>query len=92
MDIAKDYVITQTSLQYKKGNGTKPDKLIETYHYTHLLMAFDVIVENDVAIGVNKFDHTFLLADQSTLEHKVVADDKYVSTRYSVVTFTLTKI
>ena len=91
LDIAKDYVITQTSLQYKKGNGTKPDKLIETYHYTHLLMAFDVIVENDVAIGVNKFDHTFLLADQSTLEHKVIADDKYVSTNYFVKTLTLTK-
>ena len=92
LDIAKDYVITQTSLQYKKGNGTKPDKLLETYHYTHLLMAFDVLVENDVAVGVKKFDHTFLLADKSTLEYKVVADDKYISTNYLVKTLTLTKI
>lgn len=92
LDIAKDYVITQTSLQYKKGNGTKPDKLLETYHYTHLLMAFDVLVENDVAVGVKKFDHTFLLADKSTLEYKVVADDRYISTNYLVKTLTLTKI
>jgi hypothetical protein len=79
-------------LQYKKGNGTKQDKLLDTYHYTHLLMAFDMLVENDVAVGVIKFDYTFLLADKSTLEYKVVADDKYISTNYLVKTLTLTKI
>ncbi|MBO5866590.1 MAG: hypothetical protein J6Q55_00855 [Clostridia bacterium] len=91
LDIAKDYVISQTSLQYKKGNGSKPDKLTDTYNYTHLLMAFDVLVENGVAIGVKKFDHTFLLADQSTWSKQVTKQDEYVSTRYSVVTLALTK-
>ena len=91
LDIAKDYVITQTSLQYTKGNGSKPDKLTDTYNYTHLLMAFDVLVENGVAIGVKKFDHTFLLADQSTWSKQVTKQDEYVSTRYSVVTLALTK-
>ena len=91
LDIAKDYVITQTSLQYTKGNGSKPDKLTDTYNYTHLLMAFDVLVENGVAIGVKKFDHTFLLADQSTWSQQLTKQDEYVSTRYSVVTLALTK-
>ena len=91
LDIAKDYVISQTSLQYIKGNGSKPDKLTDTYNYTHLLMAFDVLVENGVAIGVKKFDHTFLLADQSTWSKQVTKQDEYVSTRYSVVTLALTK-
>lgn len=91
LDIAKDYVITQTSLQYQKGNGSKPDKLTDTCNYTHLLMAFDVLVENGVAIGVKKFDHTFLLADQSTWSQQLTKQDEYVSTRYSVVTLALTK-
>lgn len=91
LDVAQNYYVAQTTLQYKKGNGTKPDKLTDTYNYTHLLTAFDVVVEDDVAIGVKLFDHIFLLADQSTWTKQVTKQDEYVCTRYSVVTFDLTK-
>ena len=91
LDVAKDYHIEQTSLQYKKGDDSEQDKLLQTYHHTHLLMAFDVVVEDGVAIGVKQFEHTFLLDDQSTWEYKVVSDDRYIPTNYFVKTLTLTK-
>ena len=91
LDFAQAYHIAQVTKEYKKGNGSKPDKLTDTYNYTHLLMAFDVLVENGVAIGVKHNNRTYLLADPTTLSQTFTEQDEYVASRYYIKTFTLTK-
>ena len=91
LDFAQAYHIAQVTNEYKKGNEGREDSLKQTYNYTHLLMADDVLVENGLAIGVKHGDRTYLLADPTTLIQTFTEQDKYVASRYYVKTFTLTK-
>ncbi len=91
LDFAQAYHIAQVTQEYKKGANGNPDTLQKTYNYTHLLMAFDVIVQNQVAVGAKYGDHTYLLADPATISQTFTKQDEYVSTKYFVNTLTLTK-
>ncbi len=91
LDFAQTYHVALESKEYKRGNGTKADKLESTYNYVYPLMAWDVIVLDGIAVGAKHNDRTYLIGDDSTLTHQIVENDSYVSTRYYVKTFTLAK-
>ena len=91
LDFAQTYHVALESKEYKRRNGTKADKLENTYNYVYPLMAWDVIVQDGIAVGAKHNDHTYLIGDASTLSYQIVENDKYVSSRYLVKTFTLAK-